>query len=189
MSEELIEVVIAETGEKMDNAVKAARREFSMVRTGRANSALVERISVEAYGTTMPMQQLASFSIPEARLLVIAPHDKANIPSVVRALQKSELGLSPSDDGTVVRLAFPPLNEQRRRELARLVNSMAEDSRNQIRGLRRAARKELDAVEKDGGVSSDAIARAADQVDTITRDHEHELEEARVRKEEELLEV
>ena len=189
MSEELIELVLVETGERMREAVAAARREFSTVRTGRASSALLERVPVEAYGVRMAMRELVSFSIPEARQLLIAPHDPGNIGAVERAIQQSRIGLSPSNDGRVVRLSFPTLTEQRRKELVRLVGAMAEDSRNQIRGLRRAARKDLDAVKKDGGVSSDAIARAADAVDAITREHERLVERTRARKEAELLEV
>lgn len=189
MSEELMELVLAETSERMVEAVAAARREFSTVRTGRASSALVERIPVEAYGVRMTMRELASFSIPEARQLLITPHDPANIAAVERAIQQSRLGLSPSNDGRVVRLSFPPLTEQRRKELVRLVGAMAEDSRNRIRGLRRAARKDLDSIERDGGVSSDAVARAAGRVDVITRKHERLIDEALARKEEELLEV
>jgi len=189
MSEELIELVLAETRERMDGAVAAARREFSTVRTGRASSALLERIPVEAYGVRMNMQELVSFSIPEARQLLIAPHDPSNIAAVERAILKSPLGLSPSNDGRVVRLEFPPLTEQRRKELARVVGSMAEASRNRIRGVRRSARKDLDGISKDGGVSADVIARAAGKVDAIARRHEQRIDEALARKEQELLEV
>ena len=189
MSEELIELVLDEAGERMGEAVAAARREFSTVRTGRASSALVERMPVEAYGVMMAMRELVSFSIPEARQLLITPHDPANVGAVERAIQQSQLGLSAGNDGRCVRLSFPPLTEQRRRELVRLVGSMAEAARNQIRNLRRTARKDLDGIEKDGGVSSDVIARAAAEVDAITRRHERRIETARAHKEEELLEV
>ena len=189
MSDELIELVFSETEERMGEAVSAARREFSTVRTGRASSALVERIGVNAYGAVLPMQQIASFSIPEAGQLLITPHDRNNIAAIERAINQSNLGLSPANDGTVLRLFFPPLTAQRRRELARVVGSMAESSRNQIRGIRRAARKDLESLEKDAGVSSDAIHRAAKHVDEITRSYELRLSEARARKEEELLEL
>ncbi len=189
MSEELIEVVLADAGERMDEAVAAARRDFSTVRTGRANSALLERVQVEAYGVRMPMRDLVSFSIPEARQLLVTPHDPANITAVERAIQQAQLGLVPSNDGRAIRLAFPPLTEERRRELARLVGSMAEDSRNRLRGVRRQARKDLDGIEKDGGVSSDLVVRAGERLDGITRDHERRIDDARAKKEEELLEV
>ena len=189
MSEELIDMVLADAGERMDDAVTAARREFSTVRTGRASSALLERIPVEAYGVKMAMRELAGFSIPEASQLIVTPHDPANINAIERAIQQSQLGLVPSSDGRMIRLSFPPLTEERRRELARVVGSMAEDSRNRVRGLRRQARKDLDGIEKDGGVSSDAVARAGQELDSITRAHEQQIEAARASKEEELLEV
>ncbi len=189
MSEELIGMVLADVGERMDEAVAAARREFSTVRTGRASSALLERIPVDAYGVKMSMRELASFAIPEASQLIITPHDPNNIAALERSIQQSQLGLVPSSDGRVIRLSFPPLTEERRRELARLVGSMAEDSRNRIRGLRRGARKDLDDIESGGGVSADAVARAGDRLDEITRAHEKLIDEALASKEDELLEV
>ena len=189
MSEELIDMVLADASERMDEAVVAARRDFSTVRTGRANSALLERVPVEAYGVKMAMRELASFSIPEARQLIVTPHDPANIVAVERAIQQAQLGLVPSNDGRVVRLSFPTLTEERRRELARLVGSMAEDSRNRVRGVRRQARKDLDGIEKDGGVSEDLVVRAGEKLDEITRSREHQIDEALAKKEDELLEV
>ena len=189
MSEELIEMVLADAGERMDEAVAAAKRDFSTVRTGRASSALLERVHVEAYGARMTMRELVSFAIPEASQLIVTPHDPGNITTIERAIQQAQLGLVPSNDGRIIRLSFPPLTEERRRELARLVGSMAEDSRNRVRGLRRQARKDLDGIEKEGGVSADAVARAGDQLDSITRAHERMIDEALASKEDELLEV
>ncbi len=189
MSEELIGMVLADAGERMDEAVAAARREFSTVRTGRANSALLERVQVEAYGVRMAMRELVSFAIPEASQLIITPHDPANINAVERAIQQAQLGLVPSSDGRVIRLSFPPLTEERRRDLARIVGSMAEDSRNRIRGLRRQARKDLEGIEKDGGVSADVVTRAGEQIDDLTRAHEEQVDQALASKEDELLEV
>ena len=189
MSEELIGMVLADAGERMDEAVAAARRDFSTVRTGRASSALLERVQVEAYGVRMAMRELVSFAIPEASQLIITPHDPANITAVERAIQQAQLGLVPSSDGRVIRLSFPPLTEERRRDLARLVGSMAEDSRNRIRGLRRQARKDLEGIEKDGGVSADVVTRAGEQLDDLTRAHEQQVDRALASKEDELLEV
>ena len=189
MSEELIGMVLADAGERMDEAVAAARRDFSTVRTGRASSALLERVQVEAYGVRMAMRELVSFAIPEASQLIITPHDPANITAVERAIQQAQLGLVPSNDGRVIRLSFPPLTEERRRDLARLVGSMAEDSRNRIRGLRRQARKDLEGIEKDGGVSADVVTRAGEQLDDLTRAHEQQVDRALASKEDELLEV
>lgn len=189
MSEELIEMVLTDAGERMDSAVAAARREFSTVRTGRASPALLERVQVEAYGVKMAMRELASFSVPEASQLVVSPHDPNNIATLERAIQQTQLGLVPSNDGRIIRLSFPPLTEERRRELARLVGSMAEESRNRVRGVRRAARKDLESIEKDGGVSADAVARAGDELDDLTKAHEKQIDDALAAKEEELLEV
>lgn len=189
MSMEMIEMVLEEAAEKMDGVVSHARKEFSTVRTGRASSALFEHLPVEAYGVTMSMQELASFAVPEARQLLITPHDAANLDAIERAIQNAQLGLTPSNDGRMIRLSFPPLTEERRRELARMVGSMAEDAKNRLRGVRRAARKDLEDVEKEGGVSSDDIAWAEERLDGLTREHEHLVDEAHSQKEEELLEV
>ncbi len=189
MSQEMIDMILVDTDEKMAAAADVARRDFSSVRTGRASSALVEKLIVEAYGVEMKMQEVASFAVPEARQLLITPHDPANVPAIERAIQNSDLGLSPSNDGRMVRLSFPPLTAERRKELVRVVNGMAEEAKNRIRGVRRSARKDLDDVENDGGVSEDDIARAEARLDKATQTHEASIEAARESKEQELLEV
>ncbi len=185
----MIEMVISDASEKMDDMVAHARKEFSSVRTGRASSALVERLQIEAYGVAMHLVELASFAVPEARQLLITPHDPANMGAVEKAIMQSDLGLSPSNDGKTIRLVFPPLTEERRRDLVKVVNGMAEDAKNRIRGVRRSARKDLDDVEKDGGVSEDDISRAESTLDAMTHKHEAGIEHARAAKEQELLEV
>ncbi|MDH4169026.1 MAG: ribosome recycling factor [Acidimicrobiia bacterium] len=189
MSEEMIQMIVDDAGEKMVGAVAHARKEFSGVRTGRANSSLVEKMKVEAYGVEMTMQELASFSVPEARQLLITAHDPQNVTAIERAIQHSDLGLSPSNDGKVIRLVFPPLTEERRRDLVRVVNNMAEEAKNRVRGVRRAARKDLDDVEADGGVSQDDVRAAEEVLDKLTHTHEAAIEAARDAKETELLEV
>ena len=189
MSNEMIEMVIDDAAQKMDGAVTHARREFSTVRTGRANSALFEHLPVDAYGVTMALQELASFAVPEARQLLITPHDPGNIDAIDRAIQNAQLGLTPSNDGRVIRLSFPQLTEERRRELARIVGCMAEDGKNRVRGLRRSARKDLEDVEKEGGVSSDDIAWAEERLDASTHEHETRIDESHSQKEQELFEV
>lgn len=189
MSEELIDMVLTDAGERMDAAVVAARRDFSTVRTGRASPALLERVPVEAYGVRMSMRELASFSVPEASQLLVTPHDPNNLAAVERAIQQAQLGLVPSNDGRVIRLSFPALTEERRIELARMVGAMAEDARNRVRGVRRSARKDLESIEKEGGVSADSVARAGDDLDDITKGHEKQIDDALAAKEEELLEV
>lgn len=189
MSSEMIDLILDDAAEKMDAAVTHARREFSGVRTGRASSALVEKLPVEAYGVEMRLQEIASFSVPEARQLLITPHDPANLGAIEKAIQTSQLGLSPSNDGRTIRLVFPPLTEERRRELVRVVRGMAEEAKNRIRGVRRHARKELEDLVKEGGISEDEIRRAEERLDTITHEHEQKIADAEKHKEEELLEV
>jgi ribosome recycling factor len=189
MSDELTGVIIDDTMEKMGSSVSYARSEFATVRTGRASSSLVERMIVEAYGVEMKLQELASFSVPEARQLLINPHDPANVEAIERSIQQSDLGLSPSNDGKTIRLSFPPLTEERRHELVRVVKSMAEDGKIKIRNLRRSARKELEDLEKDGDLSSDDLARANKRLDDLTHASENGIDEALNSKEEELLEV
>ncbi len=188
MSEE-IEMVLLEAEDKMDGAVGHTRREMATIRTGRASSAFVEKLTVEAYGVDMSMQELATFSVPEARQLVITPHDIANVEPIERAIRNSDLGLSPTSDGRMLRLSFPPLTNERRKELVKLVNQMAEDGKGRVRGFRRSSRKELEDLEKEGGIGKDDIERAEKALDDLTRAHEDHIESAREAKEKELLEV
>lgn len=187
--DELTDLVIEEAGGRMDSAVHHARQQFSTIRTGRATPALFERFLVEYYGTEVPLQQMASFSVPEAQLLVISPFDKSAIGAIERAIIKADLGLNPSNDGNVVRLVFPPLTEERRRELVRLVRQMAEEGRVAIRNTRRSGRQEIDQLSKGGDVSEDVAARAEKELDQKTHDHEQLVNDALSAKEQELLEI
>ena len=189
MSTELIEMILTEASERMDKAVAHARHEFSTIRTGRPSPALVERIAVDYYGSEVPLQQLASFSVPEAQLLVISPFDKSSMEAIDRAIQLADLGLTPSTDGVVLRLNFPPLTEERRKELVKVVKAMAEDGRIGIRNARRSARQDLEQLSKDGDASSDDVARAEKQVDELTHASEDGINAALAHKEQELLEV
>ena len=186
---EMIDLVIEDTNSKMDGAVSHTKRDMATIRTGRASSAFVEKLTVEAYGVDMTLQELATFAVPEARQLIITPHDMANVEPIDRAIRNSDLGLSPSNDGRTLRISFPPLTEERRKEMVKVVNAMAEDGKGRIRGFRRAARKDLEDVEKDGGVGSDEIERAEKALDDSTRIHESDIDDARDAKEKELLEV
>ncbi len=186
---ELTDLVVGEAGGRMDSAVQHTRQQFASVRTGRASPALFERFLVDYYGTEVPLQQLASFSVPEAQLLVISPFDKNSISAIERAIIQADLGLNPSNDGTVVRLTFPPLTEERRRELVRLVKQMAEEGRVAIRNNRRSGRHEIDQFRKDGDVSEDVSARAEKELDQLTHDHEQLINDALSVKEQELLEI
>jgi len=189
MSDELIKLAIEDAGDKMRKAVEHARSEFSGIRTGRAAPALVEKIPVEYYGSEVPLQQIAGFQVPEARMLVINPYDKGSLGAIEKAIQHSDLGLNPSNDGQVIRLTFPQLTAERRKDLVRVVKGMAEDGRVAIRNLRRAARHELDALAKDGGITEDEITRAEKDLDKLTHAHEAEIDKALEQKEAELLEV
>ena len=186
---ELTDLVLEEAGGRMDSAVYHTRQQFASVRTGRASPALFERFLVDYYGTEVPLQQLASFSVPEAQLLVISPFDKGSIAAIERAIIQADLGLNPSNDGNVVRLTFPPLTEERRRELVRLVKQMAEEGRVAIRNTRRSGRHEVDQLSKAGDVSEDIAARAEKDLDQLTHDHEQLINDALSVKEQELLEI
>jgi ribosome recycling factor len=188
MSDDLIRAVQEDASERMSKAVAHARSEFAGVRTGRAAPGLVEKLPVEYYGSTVPLQQLASFSVPEARMLVITPFDKGSMSAIERAIQDSNLGLNPSNDGVSVRLGFPPLTEERRRDFVKLVRGKAEDGRTAVRSARRDARKDLEALEKDGDISSDDLRRAEAELDRLTKQHEAEIDEALEAKTTELME-
>ena len=188
MSDESADLVLDDARERMGKAVDRARKEFSTIRTGRAAPALVEKLPVEYYGSEVPLQQLAGFSVPEARMLVITPFDKGASNAIEKALRQSDLGLNPSNDGTNIRLSFPPLTADRRKEYVRVVRQMAEDGRIAVRNLRRAGRQELEAFEKDGDLSEDDLARAEKELDKVTHQAEADIDDALAHKEQELLE-
>jgi ribosome recycling factor len=189
VSSELISMVLEDADDKMRKAVEHARAEFSSIRTGRAAPALVEKLQVDYYGTDVPLQQLAGFQVPEARTLVINPYDKGALGAIEKAIQNSDLGLNPSNDGHIIRLTFPQLTAERRKDLVRVVKGQAEDGRVAIRNLRRSARHELDALGRDSDLSEDDIARAEKELDKLTHAHEAEIDKALEQKEHELLEV
>ena len=186
MSTELIKLVLDEAVEKMHRAVQHTRAEFSSIRTGRAAPALVEKIVVDYYGSEVPLQQLAGFQVPEARMLIINPYDKGSLGAIEKAIQHSDLGLNPSNDGQVIRLTFPPLTAERRRDFVKVVKGMAEDGRVVIRNLRRAARHELDQLASD--TPEDDLNRAEKELDKLTHAQEAEIDKALEQKEQELLE-
>lgn len=175
--------------EKMDRAVDHVQGQFGTIRTGRAAPALVEKLNVEYYGAPVPLQQMATVQVPEARMLLIKPHDRTTLGAVEKAIRDSDLGVAPSNDGVVIRLNFPPLTEERRREYVKVVKNMAEDGRIVIRSLRRDGRKAMEAAEKDGEISADDLERAEKELEKITHDHVDRIDAALGRKEAELLEV
>jgi ribosome recycling factor len=188
MSDDVTSMVIDDIRARMAKAVDHTRVEFSTIRTGRAAPALVEKIPVEYYGSDVPLQQLAGFSVPEARMLVISPFDKGAMAAIEKAIRQSDLGLNPSNDGNNIRLSFPPLTAERRKEYVRIVKHMAEEGRIAIRNARRHGRQELEGFEKDGDLSEDELARAEKELDKVTHAAEAEIDAALAHKEQELLE-
>jgi ribosome recycling factor len=186
---EMRDMVIADCRDKMRKAIAHLQEEFGSVRTGRATPSLVEKLKVDYYGSEVPLQQLAGFSVPEPRVLVISPYDKTAIGAVEKAIQQSDLGINPSNDGNVVRLNFPQLTEERRKELVKVVKHRAEEGRVAVRNVRRQARHELEALEKDGDLSRDELDRAEKDLEKTTHDLVAEIDQMLHHKEEELLEV
>jgi ribosome recycling factor len=181
--------ILSECREKMVKAAAHLQVEFSSIRTGRATPVLVEKLNVDYYGSQVPLQQLAGFSVPEPRLLVISPYDKQSIKAIEKAIQASDLGITPSNDGSIIRLGFPQLTEERRKELVKVVKHRAEEARVAVRNLRRSARHDLEAFEKDGELSEDDVERAEKELDKLTAEFVAEIDTMVSHKEQELLEV
>ena len=189
MDNELVDLVMEDTRERMARAIEHVKSEFATVRTGRANSALVEHLVVDYYGAETPLRQLANFSVPEPRLLVISPFDKGAMAAIEKAITNANLGLTPSNDGQVIRLTFPTLTEERRRDFVKIVRTKAEEGKVALRGVRRHARQELEALEKEQGLSSDDIERVEKVLDKMTQDEVAAVDVLLHHKEQELLEV
>jgi ribosome recycling factor len=185
----VIEDILLEAVDKMERAIAHVQSQYSTVRTGRANPALVEKLPVEYYGSTVPLQQIAGFQVPEARTLVVKPHDRGAMAAIERAIRDSDLGLQPSNDGVVIRLSFPVLTEERRKEYVKVVKNMSEDGRVAVRNVRRDARKQLETSEKNSEFSKDDLERAEKELDKYTQEHIEQIDKAFARKEQELLEV
>lgn len=184
-----VQAVLQDSEDKMKNAIQATRRELASIRTGRANPSLLERIHVDYYGTPTPLTQMASVSVPEARLLVIQPWDKSAMKDIEKAILASDLGLTPNSDGAVLRIQIPQLTEERRRDLARVARKEAEDKRVAVRNVRRDANESLKDLEKDGTISEDDSRRAQAQVQELTDKYVAEIDELLAAKEKEILEV
>jgi len=183
----MISDLLTEAEHKMDQAVDHVATECSTVRSGRANPQLLHRIQVQYYGSPTPLQQLASIAVPEPRMLVVQPFDKSTVSDVERAIQQADLGLNPTNDGTVVRIAFPPLTEERRKELIKVVRNMAEEGRVSVRNVRRHAKTDMEALH--GEISDDDIRRGEDELQKLTDRFIERIDEILGNKEEELLEV
>ncbi len=184
-----VDATLHEAEQKMRGAVSVTREELASIRTGRANPKLLDRISVEYYGTQVPLNQLASFSVPEPRLLVIQPFDRTAIGAMEKGIMASDLGLTPSNDGVVIRLAFPPLTEERRRDLTKMAKDRAEDGRVAVRNVRRHSKETLERLQHDGEISEDELRRAEKELQRLTDQSVVEVDEVLHHKEKELMEV
>jgi ribosome recycling factor len=187
--QEMKDMVVADCRDKMARAIVHLKEEFAGVRTGRASSGLVDKLRVDAYGSEMTLQQIAGFSVPEPRVLVISPYDTGTIKAIEKAIQSSDLGITPNNDGQVIRLVFPALTEDRRKELVKVVKQRAEDAKVAVRNVRRQVRHDLEALEKDGDLSRDELDRAEKELEGHTQKVVAEIEELLQHKEQELLEV
>jgi ribosome recycling factor len=187
--EEMMVLVVDECGDRMRKAVAHVQSEFAAVRTGRASSGLVEKLRVDAYGSEVPLQQLAGFGVPEPRVLTISPYDKGTIKAIEKAIQQSDLGVNPSNDGQIIRLVFPELTEERRKDFVKVVRSRAEEGRVAVRNARRHARQELEHLEKDGEISKDDLDRAEKDLEKRTHEVVADIDELLKHKEQELLSI
>jgi len=184
-----ISKITNEALDKMKKGVLAVGAEFMTIRTGRASASILDRVVVDYYGTKSPLKTVASIMVPEPQLIVIQPWDKSAIPSIEKAILQSDLGLTPSNDGKIVRLPFPPLTEERRKEMVKLVKKMAEGGRVAIRNVRREANDHLKHLEKEKKISEDDLKRAQDKIQELTDKYISELDEMLKTKEEEIMEV
>ena len=174
---------------KMEQAVAHLKDDLAGIRTGRAAPAILNRVTVEYYGTPVPLNQLAGVSVPEPRLLMIQPFDKNAIAAIEKAIMQSDVGITPSNDGNVIRLAFPPLTEERRRELVKQVHHRAEEARVAVRNVRRHTKEEIERLERDGSISEDDLIRAEKELQKLTDRFVAEVDEIQGHKEQELMEV
>jgi ribosome recycling factor len=186
---EIIDELLDDARQRMTRSVESTRHEFGSVRTGRASPALLDRISVDYYGTSTPLKQLATITSPEARLLTLQPYDKSSIKAIERAIMESDVGLTPSNDGNVIRLSIPELTEERRRQLVKVVRHIAEEGRVAIRNVRRDVMHDLRELKEAGDAGSDDEHRAEVELQKVTDARVAELDELLGHKEEEILEV
>ena len=185
----MIDDTLLEAEEKMDKAIEFAKEEFATIRTGRANAAMFSKLHVDYYGSPTPLQQLASFNVPEARTVLISPYDKSSLHAIEKAIRDSDLGVNPTDDGGVIRIVLPQLTEERRKDYVKLAKTKAEDARVALRSVRRHAKDELDRIVRDGEAGEDDVVRAEKELDALTKKHVDLVDHLLAVKESELLEV
>jgi ribosome recycling factor len=184
-----IEEFLADATRRMDKSIESTRQEFNSVRTGRASAALLDRIVIDYYGTPTPLKNLATIGTPEARLLTVQPFDPTSLKAIEKAIQESDLGLQPANDGKLIRLPIPPLTEERRKELVRVVRRYAEDGKVAIRNVRRDVMRHLEELVRNGDVGDDEERRAENQVQKLTDEHTKSIDELLKHKEAEIMEV
>jgi ribosome recycling factor len=185
----VIEETLLEAEEKMEKAVAVAKDDFAAIRTGRAHPAMFSKIVAEYYGAVTPINQLASFSVPEPRMAIVSPFDKSSLRAIEEAIRNSDLGVNPSNDGNLIRVVFPQLTEERRRDYIKLAKSKGEDAKVSVRSVRRHAKEAIDKLVKDGEVGEDDGRRAEKELDDLTSKHTAQIDELLKHKEAELLEV
>jgi ribosome recycling factor len=185
----MVELQIEEATSKMKKAVAATQDEFGHIRTGRASPHLLDRIEIDYYGARTPLNQIAGISVPEARMMVISPYDKSALTAIEKALQQSDLGVNPNNDGSIIRLNFPPLTEERRKILIKQVKERAEDGKIAVRNVRRHAKVEMEKMQKDGEISEDDLKRSEKELQKVTDHFVEEIDKMFGHKEQELLEV
>lgn len=185
----MIDDTLLEAEEKMDKAIEVAKEDMATIRTGRANPAMFQKIVVEYYGAPTPLQQLASFTTPEARTILITPFDASSLGAIERALRDSDLGVNPSNDGRIIRVVLPQLTEERRKDYVKLARHKAEEARVAVRNVRRRAKEELDRIVKDGEAGEDEVTRAEKELEALTKRHVDAIDQVLAHKESELLEV
>ncbi len=184
-----IDELLDDASRRMDKSVEAAAHELNTVRTGRASAALLDRINLDYYGQQTPLRQLATINVPEPRLLTVQPFDPSSVKGIERAIQESDLGLTPSNDGKTIRLPIPQLTEERRKELVKVTRNLAEDGRVAVRNVRRDVMHHLKELVRDGDVGDDEERRAEDRVQKLTDEHVKRIDDLLKRKEEEIMEV
>ena len=185
----MIDDTLLDTEEKMQKAVAVAKEEFGVIRTGRANPSMFNKITPEYYGTPTPLNQLASFHLPEPRMVIVQPYDVSSMPAIEKAIRDSDLGVNPGNDGKIIRVVFPELSEERRREFIKVAGHKAEDARVSIRNIRRHAKDALDKLAKAGDAGEDDVHRAEKDLDDFTHKHVAKIDELLEHKKAELLEV
>lgn len=187
--QELIEEILFEAEEKMEKAIAVAREDFATIRTGRATPAMFNKVMVNYYGAATPLNQLASFQVPEARMILVTPFDKSSMTAIEKAIRDSDLGVNPTDDGAIIRVVLPALTEERRKEYIKMARGKAEDAKISIRSIRRAAKDRLESLRKDGDAGKDDVHRAEAALEELTGTQAGHVDELLKVKEAELIEV